>query len=62
MNRNDRQQRATDLVDILCRFCNDASYKSLRETLFEVGQNNVVETYLAENPWSSGISIILCIC
>jgi len=42
---NDRLQRATKLVDIMSRHCDDDSFSAFCESLIEVDQQRVVEKY-----------------
>ena len=45
-DRNNRLQRATVLVDFLCRRCNDDTLSAFCESLIELEQKDVVDTYL----------------
>jgi len=45
VDRNDRLQRATKLVNIMLRDCDDDSFSAFRESLIEVGQQRVVDKY-----------------
>ena len=46
MDRKDKIQRAVMLIDIFKRRCDDASFSAFRESLVEVGQQRIVDTYL----------------
>jgi len=63
VDRDDRLQRATTLVDILSRYCNDDSLSALCESLIADGQQRVVDKYLTrkdtEHPQSPGTHTIL---
>ena len=45
LDRNDRLQRATTLVNTMSRHCDDDSFSAFRESLIEVGQKRVVDKY-----------------
>ena len=45
VDRNDRLQRASMLVDILCRQCTDDTFSAFRESLVEVGQQGIVDHF-----------------
>ena len=45
VDRNDKLQRATKLVDIMSRHCDDESFSAFRESLIEVDQQRVVDKY-----------------
>ena len=47
MDRKDKIQRATMLVDILSRHCGNESFTAFRESLVEVGQKAVVHQFFA---------------
>jgi len=44
--RGDRLQRAVMLVDIMCHHCTDTSFSAFCESLIEVEQKDIVDTYL----------------
>jgi len=64
VDRDDRLQRATILVDMLSRYCSDDSLSALCESLIADGQQRVVDKYLrredVERPQSPGTHTILC--
>jgi len=46
VDRNDKLQRAAMLVDILSRHRDDETLSAFCESLIEVGQKDIVDTYL----------------
>ena len=45
VDRNDRTQRATMLVNIMCHRCTNASFSAFCESLIEVEQKDIVDAY-----------------
>ena len=47
MDRNDKIQRATMLVNILSRHCDDETFTAFRESLIAVGQQRIVDQFFS---------------